>query len=117
MARLTDLAALDLFEEELEDRFGAIPKETQVLLSVARVRLLAQILGIERIDAGRAAIALNPRGEPPKSSPHPSAQLVDGRFLVREKMSDPHARLTRVEEILLEMMEVDTVPPVETIGR
>lgn len=117
LARLTDLAVLANFEEELEDRFGAMPAETQVSLSVARVRLLAQMLGFERIDAGRAAIALNPRGAPPKSSPHPSAQLVDGRFLVREKMSDPHARLARVEEILLEMVEFDAVPDSEAVGR
>lgn len=117
LARLTDLATLDIFEEELEDRFGAIPQETQALLSVARVRLLAQMVGIERIDAGRAAIALNPRGNAPNSSPHPSAQLVDGRFLVREKISDPHARLVRLEEILLEMMNADTVESGETGSR
>lgn len=117
LARVTDVAALDLFEKELGDRFGAIPEETKVLLSVARVRVLAQILAIERIDAGRAAIALNPRGAPPKASPHPSAELVDGRFLVHEKISDPHARLVRLEEILLEIMEVDTVESGETGGR
>jgi transcription-repair coupling factor (superfamily II helicase) len=105
LARLTDLGALDAFGEELQDRFGSNPEDANVLFSVARVRVLAQTLGFARIDAGRAAIALNPRGTRLTASPHPSAKFVDGRLIVRERYSDAKTRLMRLEQILLEILD------------
>ena len=61
LARIGDLPALDSFEEELIDRFGEPPKETQHLLGLVRLRVLAREAQVERIDAGPAAIAFTPR--------------------------------------------------------
>ncbi len=107
LARLTSLADLDAFEEELEDRFGALPGDAQTLLTIVRIRLLGQLLEFERIDAGRAAIALNPRRRLPKKSPHPDAEISDGRLLFRERHADIDQRMLRVEQLLVEMLETD----------
>ena len=64
-----DLSALDAFEEELADRFGELPDEARRLLGIARVRVLAREAGIERIDAGPAAIGFSPRGCSPSIPP------------------------------------------------
>ncbi len=63
LARAADSAALDSLEEELIDRFGALPPEAETLLAMLRIGMLARHAGIARIDAGPAAIALTPRKE------------------------------------------------------
>ena len=64
-ARATDLhsnaAAIDALADELEDRFGPIPEPAARLLDHARLAALARDVGIARVDAGPAAIALTPR--------------------------------------------------------
>lgn len=60
-ARIEDDAGLDAFEEELLDRFGPLPPEAEALMARGRIRIAAQALRIQRIDAGPAAIALTPR--------------------------------------------------------
>lgn len=40
---------LQVFSQELEDRFGTLPPQTEELLHVVRLRWLAQNLGVERI--------------------------------------------------------------------
>ncbi len=101
LARLPDGAALDAFEAELEDRFGAVPAEARDLLDIARVRAMARAIGIRRIDAGQAAIALTPRhsGEPAP------AGLVEknGRWLLAEAIADPVDRVQRVRAVLEEI--------------
>ncbi len=49
---------LEAFADELEDRFGELPAEAQMLLDVQGVNLAAARLGVRRIDAGPLAIAL-----------------------------------------------------------
>ncbi|MDP1027217.1 helicase-related protein [Sphingomonas sp. KR1UV-12] len=98
LARLQRESAIDAFEEELEDRFGAIPAEAAVLLDLARVRRLAWGAGIVRIDAGPAAIAFTPR--------HAGTAVPDGlvekkgRWLLAERIDDAGERLTRVAALL-----------------
>ncbi|MFS0771998.1 helicase-related protein [Sphingomonas sp. 1P08PE] len=98
LARLQRGSAIDAFEEEVEDRFGAIPAEATVLLDLARARRLARVAGITRIDAGPAAIAFTPRhgGEAAPEG------LVDknGRWLLAERIDDAGERLARVTALL-----------------
>jgi transcription-repair coupling factor (superfamily II helicase) len=58
LQRLMDLDAIDELREEFLDRFGERPPEVEKLLAIARLRLLAGALGIAKIDAGPAGIAL-----------------------------------------------------------
>jgi len=101
LARLPDGAALDAFEAELEDRFGHVPPEARDLLDIARIRAIARSVGIRRIDAGQAAIALTPRHS---DQPVPTGLIEkNGRWLLAEAITDPAERVQRVRELLEEI--------------
>jgi transcription-repair coupling factor (superfamily II helicase) len=99
LARLEDVSALDLFEAELDDRFGKAPDAALRLLQVARIRMMARDAGIRRIDAGPAAIALTPHD---RTAAKPLDDLVEknGRWIAAESIADPIARAGRIEELL-----------------
>lgn len=103
LARLADAGALEGFEAELADRFGELPAEAEALLAQARIRLLAESAGVQRIDAGPAAIALTPRDA--KAKGPASVEAKDGRWLLRPEESEPLARLDAVETMLAELVE------------
>jgi len=56
---------LRLLQEELIDRYGALPDQTLALIETHRIRLIARTLGITKVDAGRAAIQLQFMPNPP----------------------------------------------------
>jgi transcription-repair coupling factor (superfamily II helicase) len=56
---------LRLLQEELIDRYGALPNQTLALIETHRIRLIARTLGITKVDAGRAAIQLQFMPNPP----------------------------------------------------
>ncbi|MBB4856809.1 transcription-repair coupling factor (superfamily II helicase) [Novosphingobium chloroacetimidivorans] len=100
LSRIGDVSGLEQFEQELVDRFGELPAEAAALMAIARLRVLARSVGIERLDAGPAAIALTPRrGHKPRFK---EAGLIrsDERYLCKDDFTDPQARLARAEEIL-----------------
>ena len=103
LARITDLPALDAFEEELIDRFGEPPEEAQQLLALARLRVLANEAQIERIDAGPAAMAFTPRPGFAGTGDVCGLEESKGRLLLREAIVDPRERLARAEAVLTEM--------------
>ncbi|MHB1231259.1 MAG: transcription-repair coupling factor [Burkholderiales bacterium] len=57
--------ALDALHEELIDRFGLPPPQTKALLDTHRLRILAQPLGIARIDASSESVTLQFVSNPP----------------------------------------------------
>lgn len=57
--------ALRELQEELVDRFGALPEVTRTLLECHRLRLQAKALGIIKIDASPKVIALQFEPKPP----------------------------------------------------
>ncbi|RZI76953.1 MAG: DEAD/DEAH box helicase [Pseudomonas sp.] len=98
LARLADEAELDAFEEELADRFGPPPAATERLLAAARIGILARAAGIERVDAGPAAIALTPRGDHQLPNGADLSEK-DGRWLLKERTQDAD-RLELVTDLL-----------------
>ncbi len=99
LARIEDERSLELFEEELVDRFGPLPPDAETLLVRTRIRLSAHALRIGRIDAGPAAIAITPR---PDSALDPAAAGMvekDGRYLLGEATGDDE-RLERLISLL-----------------
>ncbi|MDD5176463.1 MAG: transcription-repair coupling factor [Sterolibacterium sp.] len=52
-------------QEELIDRFGEMPAQTQALLETHRLRLLAKLLGVIKLDAGPKAIQIQFIPNPP----------------------------------------------------
>jgi transcription-repair coupling factor (superfamily II helicase) len=100
LARAEDPEAVDALQAELEDRFGSMPEEAALLLSIARVRTSARAANIARIDSGPGAIALTPRRE--FSGDADSAGLVrkGERLLLAERIDDSAERLARLEALL-----------------
>ncbi|WP_394270273.1 DEAD/DEAH box helicase [Qipengyuania sp.] len=70
LARIEDVAELDRFADELEDRYGALPPAALTLLATRRLALAARDLGIARIQVGPGGIAFTPR---------PDAMLQPGK--------------------------------------
>ena len=102
LARVGEEAELDALEEEMIDRFGALPPQAEALLAHAAVRLSARALGIERIDAGAAGIALTPRtgfvGDPSAAGMISKA----GRFLLKDQLEED-TQVERVRTLLGEL--------------
>jgi transcription-repair coupling factor (superfamily II helicase) len=99
LSRLDSEAAIDEFEDELTDRFGPLPIETETMLDHTRVRWLARAAQIARVDAGPAAIALTPR--PKFSGDGAALGLVskNGRLVLAERIPEA-ARLARLQGLL-----------------
>ncbi len=65
LANCADEDALRLMQEELIDRYGELPAQTQALIETHRLRLLGRPLGIAKLDAGPNAIQLQFVKNPP----------------------------------------------------
>lgn len=99
-SRLGSDAELTGFDAELEDRFGDLPVEAERLLTIARIRERARALGIARIDAGPAAIALTLRKDADERALPKGLVERNGRHLFEETFEDPSARLSALIELL-----------------
>ncbi len=97
LSRIESDGELEAFEEELLDRFGPLPADAERLLARARIRIAARTLGIARIDAGPAAIALTPR----EGATLSGEGLVekDGRLILAEATYEA-GRIERVRALL-----------------
>jgi transcription-repair coupling factor (superfamily II helicase) len=58
LTRLEDLAKIDAFEEELEDRFGNLPAPLTNLIDQARLLHLAKVAGVRQVRAGPKGVSL-----------------------------------------------------------
>ncbi|MCW2338855.1 transcription-repair coupling factor (superfamily II helicase) [Sphingobium sp. B2D3A] len=97
IARASDEGELEALQEELIDRFGSLPDAAERLLAVARIKLLARLAQIERVDAGPAAIALTPGGRRRKV---PTGLVhKDGRWLLKERIAEEE-QLERLAGVL-----------------
>jgi transcription-repair coupling factor (superfamily II helicase) len=65
LANCEDEDALSAMQEELIDRYGELPPQTQALVETHRLRLLGRPLGIAKLDAGSNAIQLQFVKNPP----------------------------------------------------
>ncbi|MBV9654480.1 MAG: DEAD/DEAH box helicase, partial [Acetobacteraceae bacterium] len=97
--RLGEQAALDEVRDELEDRFGAPPPQVENLLAVTAIRLRCRRLGIAKLDAGPAGVAINLR---PGKQLTPTAEFErkGERWIFARASSDERNRLQTVEEAL-----------------
>lgn len=64
LAHAADADALTLLQEELIDRYGKLPEAGQTLLSLHRLRLLAEPLGVVKIDAGETQASIQFAAQP-----------------------------------------------------
>lgn len=105
LARIDEPAMVDAFEEELEDRFGTLPDAALRLIDATRLRLLAKMAGVARIDAGPAAIAYTPAsGDADWSAAGLEAR--GDRWIDARAIEDEGQRLAAIRETLA-MLEPD----------
>ncbi|MGB6007577.1 transcription-repair coupling factor [Castellaniella sp.] len=82
LAHAADADTLTLIQEELIDRYGKLPEAGQTLLSLHRLRLLAQSLDVIKIDAGESQAAIQFSAQP-KVDPLRIIELVQQDRQVR----------------------------------
>jgi transcription-repair coupling factor (superfamily II helicase) len=58
VSQLRDAGEVDALAEELRDRYGAFPPEVEGLLTFARLRLRADLLGVQQADVAGGALHL-----------------------------------------------------------
>jgi transcription-repair coupling factor (superfamily II helicase) len=78
LASVHDAEELTQLQEELIDRFGALPDPARALLDTHRLRLAAKALGIMKVDASSDAILLQFVAQPP-IDPGRIIQLIQSR--------------------------------------
>ncbi|HEY0043249.1 MAG TPA: DEAD/DEAH box helicase [Allosphingosinicella sp.] len=104
IARLSSAAELEGLAEEMEDRFGTLPPDAAMLLETAKIRRLAREAGVERVDAGPAAIALTPRGRGlaagAQAARKGGLEKKEGRYLLRQGTDPGERRLEAVRSLL-----------------
>jgi transcription-repair coupling factor (superfamily II helicase) len=101
LARIEESSALDALEEELEDRFGPLPREAEALVALVRVGCLARAANLARIDAGPGGIALTPRAGGFAGDPDALGLVVkNDRLILPEKIENEVRRLDRVRTLL-----------------
>ena len=107
LARVASGASIDAFADEIEDRFGTMPEEVVRLIEIARIRQLARLAKVERIDAGPAAIALTPRHDFDAAAASASLVRKGERLLLAERTEADDTRLTRLRLLLDELTPGD----------
>jgi transcription-repair coupling factor (superfamily II helicase) len=83
LARLTEASEIDIFEEELLDRFGILPEPAERLLAQARLRSSAKDAKIMRIDVGQAGVALTPHADNGADFSQAGLEAKNGRWLLQ----------------------------------
>lgn len=106
LARLEQVADIDAFEEELEDRFGPLPPAAQTLLGLSRLQALARAAGVRHVGAGPKAIALTVNPKDSKAALkrlktlNPAADLRGERIVVPAPPEPAATQFAEVERLL-----------------
>jgi transcription-repair coupling factor (superfamily II helicase) len=105
LARLETMEAIDAFEDELQDRFGALPPPLVLLLAQSRLAAVARAAGVREVSAGPKAIAVTlapgRRENAAKAAKRIAGVEPKGDRLIIPVASETQAeRLDRVERIL-----------------
>jgi transcription-repair coupling factor (superfamily II helicase) len=96
-------------QEELVDRYGKLPEAGKALIETHRLRLLAEPLGVKKIDASGDAIVIHFVPEPTFDTARLIALLQKSRTMrlsgptrlrIDEKTATLDARLARLREVL-----------------
>lgn len=111
LARIDDAAAIDAFEEELEDRFGPPPEDVGLLLATARLLALARAARVAEVRAGPKAVVLV---TDPKTATNAVKRLTriasdvrveGGRIVVSVPTQDEVERRALIERLLSALVD------------
>lgn len=101
--------ALSGLQEELIDRYGRLPPPARALIETHRLRLLAERIGVRKIDASAEAIVISFVPNPPLDPAHLIALIQSRRDMrltgperlrIDIKLPDPQARLDLLRNVL-----------------
>ncbi len=92
-------SALDLLEDEIEDRFGPLPDPVQGLIALARLNVACRRLGVARLDAGPDAAPVTLRGPDAGNPPLPPERRGD-RLVLTCASRGPAERIAVAENLL-----------------
>jgi len=104
--------AVDNIQEELVDRFGRLPPQALALIETHRLRIAAVPLGVRKIDAGEASLALQFVPNPPIDAMRIIDLVQKNRHIklagqdklrVEAKMPDVAARALQIKQTLRQL--------------
>ncbi|STY62518.1 transcription-repair coupling factor [Mannheimia haemolytica] len=114
IASSENLQSLNNLKVELIDRFGLLPEATKNLFAITQLRLVAQTLGIKKIDAGihGGYLEFKPTAQPDPMKfialiqKQPAVYSFEGavKFKFRLALEDNRKRLEFVENLLREIV-------------
>jgi transcription-repair coupling factor (superfamily II helicase) len=87
LARTDDADALADLAEDVAARFGHPPPEVTNLIALAQLRLACRALGIARLDAGPAGLAVTPRPDAPALEPAAPLARAGGRIVWKREVA------------------------------
>ena len=116
LAALEHAADVEAFAAELIDRFGALPKETDNLLALVRLKLDCRKANVEKLDAGPKGLVIafrdNHFGRPERLVP----LIADSRGRIRvrpdhklvlsQETTSPAERLSRAQTFVQQLAEL-----------
>jgi transcription-repair coupling factor (superfamily II helicase) len=83
---------LDALLEEITDRFGKLPPQGQILFDTHRLRVLARVYGVLKVDAGPRLMTITFRPNPP----------VDAARIIALVQKNRHIRLAGNDKLRIE---------------
>lgn len=114
LASFDDGAELHGFAAELTDRFGTLPKETELLLKVMAIKILCRKANVEKVEAGPKGFVMSFRNNAfanLEGLVHFVAKQGDGakvrpdmKIVFVRDIAHPQDRLKSVEAVLTEMV-------------
>ena len=116
-AKTTD--QIDALLEELVDRFGKLPAQTQTLIDVHRLRVIARPYGVVKVDATPGVVTITFRKDAPVDPmriielirKHRHIKLVGNEKLrIERESAQPHDRAQMVREVLRSLGQPTDAP-------
>ncbi len=90
LANCEDEDELIALQEELIDRFGALPEQTQALVECHRMRLIVQPYGVVKVDAHDTQISLHFGAQP----------RIDSLKVIKLMQTDRHTRMAGPDKLI-----------------
>jgi transcription-repair coupling factor (superfamily II helicase) len=100
---------IDNLLEEIVDRFGKLPAQTQTLIDVHRLRVLSQPYGVVKVDAAPGVIHISFKKNPPIDAMRIIELIQKNRHIklvgneklrIERELPDPKARAQMVRDVL-----------------
>ncbi len=100
---------------EMIDRFGLLPTQTKTLFRITGLRLMAERLGIKKLDVGPTGGRLEFDQDTPvdpfsivtlvQSEPHRYRLTTANQLTINENMENPETRFTKIERLFERLFE------------